>query len=74
VNALHAAKDAANQYGAVAKAFGTHGGRVTENYTAGVPVATDELTNQQAATAAALAMVLSFVKEMSPSDEEDIGI
>ena len=71
VNGLHAAKDAANHFEAIAKGLIEKNIPVSVQYTAGPTITGDQLVRELRTTAATIYNVLSFVKEMSPSNEEN---
>jgi hypothetical protein len=70
-NADHQAKDAASQFRAVADVCIANGIKLDVKYEQGGTLAAPELVKQLEGTVNALTMVLSFIKEMSPSDAED---
>jgi hypothetical protein len=71
VNALHQARDTAGHFGAFARECFAKGIPLTVKYELGGEVTAQELAKQARDTGEALTRVLSFLKEMSPSDVED---
>ena len=71
VNSLHAAMQTADQFRAVIKVLSDNNISVTSNYTHGSPVDSAQLVTQMQQVNDAVYAVLSFIKEMSPSNVED---
>lgn len=71
VNALHAAADAVNHLEVTVREFTKKGIPFEVNYEQGEKIGGEKLAAQLAGNRAALHLVLSFIKEMSPSDTED---
>lgn len=71
VNGLHAARDTASQLQAIVKEFSAKGIPFTLKYEHGPNLEGDRLTKEVGKVADTVNLVLSFIKEMSPSPVED---
>jgi len=71
VNGLHAAMDAVNHFLAFAKELSDKGVPISVNYQHGPTITGEQLVRQIEASAHTIFCVVSFIKEMSPSANED---
>ncbi len=71
VNGLHAARDTASQFQAIVSEFSAKGIPFNLKYEHGPTLDVDRLTEEVGKVADTITLVLSYIKEMSPSSAED---